>query len=126
MANYNSPRSRLHTRPETTRTPHDATFDQACRVYLHARVRDLFYEMISDRLGTAVDASTLASLSGDDQRKIIAAQKWRVGEGFTEIGTTPVRSVDDTHSICLCGFPQWGLRPLRSYPCPRDGWSFFL
>ena len=85
----------VHVYTPGRRLPAPHTTGLSIRVYQHARVRDLFYE-ISDCLGAALDEGTVASLSDNDQRKIIAAQKWRLGEGFTEIGTTSVtRSADD-------------------------------
>jgi len=58
------------------------------RVYQHARVRDLFYE-ICDHLGAAVDASTLTPLSGDYQRRIIAAQGGESGRALRRSAQPP-------------------------------------
>jgi len=88
----------IHVYTPGRRLPAPHTSRLSIRVYQHARVRDLFYE-ICDGLGAVIDKATLALLPDDDQRRIMAAQRWRVGQGFMEIGTTSVRTADDTPTL---------------------------
>jgi len=93
----------IHVYTPGRRLPPPHTSRLSIRVYQHARVRDLFYE-ISDCLGAVVEADTLASLSRGEQRKIDAAQRWRIWQGFTEIGTTSVRSAGEDAPIVFADF----------------------
>ena len=55
------------------------------------------------------------------------AQRWRIGEGFTEISATSTRSAtddDDVPQNSLCAFPKLGFSFLP--PRLRDGWCVFF
>jgi len=71
------------------------------RLYPYARVRDLFYE-ISDALAGVVESDRVTSLSEDEQRSIAEAQRWRVAECFTEIGTTFISVIPRSESQSEC------------------------
>ena len=74
--------------------PYPNTSHLTLRLYDYARVRDLFYEIADCLAGCVVEERGIPSLSpsGDEQRRanVREAQRWRIGEGFTEIGTISV------------------------------------
>ena len=74
--------------------PYPHTSHLTLRLYAHARVRDLFYEIADCLAGRVVEERGIASLSpsADERRRanVREAQRWRIGKGFAEIGTTSV------------------------------------